>query len=463
VNELPSGWAETTLGELAAPEPFAITDGPFGSSLKTEHYVASGARVIRLTNIGKGSFLDDDAAYISEAYFAHLLKHQALPGDLVTAALGDPLGRTCIVPEDMGLAIVKADCFRFRCHPVINKDYLHNWLNSPQVRQNFVERSHGIGRLRINLKDYRVTPVLLPPDAEQRRIVAKLDTLSARSKRARAELDRAFELVQRLKSTILTRAFCGDLTSEWRASRSLQVGEKQSLQALLLDDAERGEWACSELPEGWGWMDFDAVVEDVTDSRRKLPSKHYHGTGAFPIIDQGEKAVAGYTDDERFVQLAEPPLIVFGDHTRCVKLVTQRFVQGADGIKVLKPRSCVNAEYLYWALSTVRLPDKGYSRHMKFLRRTPLPICSLEEQAQIVGQINTAFRGAGRIATEAGSAAALLNRLDQAILAKAFSGELVPRDPNDEPASALLARIRAGRAAEGKPANHRRHLPRMPR
>jgi len=84
----------------------------------------------------------------------------------------------------MGLAIVKADCFRFRCHPAINKDYLHGWLNSPQARQSFVERSHGIGRLRINLRDYRVTPVLLPPDAEQRRIVAKLDTFSARSKRA---------------------------------------------------------------------------------------------------------------------------------------------------------------------------------------------------------------------------------------------------------------------------------------
>jgi len=217
-SESASVWmGETTLGELAASEPSAITDGPFGNSLKTEHYVGSGARVIGLTNIGNGLFLDDDAAYITQAHFAHLMKHQALPGDLVTAALGDPLGRTCIVPENMGLAIVKADCFRFRCHPVINKDYLHGWLNSPQARQSFVERSHGICRLRINLRDYRVTPVLLPPDAEQRRIVAKLDSLCSRSKRARAEIERTSILMNRGKLSILSKAFAGELTEDWRS------------------------------------------------------------------------------------------------------------------------------------------------------------------------------------------------------------------------------------------------------
>lgn len=223
MNEVPPGWVETTLQELASSEPFAITDGPFGSSLKTEHYVASGARVIRLTNIGPGLFWNDDAAFIPNEHFLRLQKHQALPGDLVTAALGDPLGRTCMVPGEIGPAIVKADCFRFRCHPLVSSRYLHGWLNSPQARQNFVDRCHGIGRLRINLRDYRSTPVPLPPSAEQRRIVAMIDALQIRSKRARAELGRvsglpqarsASALLDRLDQAILAKAFRGELVPQ---------------------------------------------------------------------------------------------------------------------------------------------------------------------------------------------------------------------------------------------------------
>jgi hypothetical protein len=70
----------------------------------------------------------------------------------------------------------------------------------------------------------------------------------------------------------------------------------------------------------------------------------------------------------------------------------------------------------------------------------------LEEQPEIVRQIESAFSKLDRLASEKGSAAALLDRLDRAILAKAFRGELVPQDPNDEPASVLLERVRASRA-----------------
>jgi type I restriction enzyme S subunit len=147
---------------------------------------------------------------------------------------------------------------------------------------------------------------------------------------------------------------------------------------------------------------------------------------------------------------AEPPVIVFGDHTRCVKFVTERFVQGADGVKVLKPRPHVVPRYAELMLRAINIPAKGYSRHMKFLRASYFPICGVAEQEEIVRRVDRAFSEIDRLTTDAAAAHRLLDRLDLAALKKAFRGNLVPQDPADEPASVLLDRIRAGRAATPK-------------
>jgi len=94
-------WPVVPLGELAADERNAITDGPFGSKLKTEHYTDAGPRVIRLKNIGDADFVDAKA-YISEAHLATLQKHRVFPGDVVIAALGEDPPRSCLVPEHLG-------------------------------------------------------------------------------------------------------------------------------------------------------------------------------------------------------------------------------------------------------------------------------------------------------------------------------------------------------------------------
>jgi type I restriction enzyme, S subunit len=292
--------------------------------------------------------------------------------------------------------------------------------------------------------------VPLPPLAEQRRIVAKLDAMNAKSARARTELARIETLVSRYKQAVLSKAFSGELTREWRRpNQSVPLGSNAQT-GFNLDDSERGVWSFNTLPEQWAWRHFDEVFIDITDGKRKLPQKEYLPAGPYPVVDQGVSKVGGYTDQHELLHPAEAPYIVFGDHTRFVKYIEERFVQGADGVKVLHSAADVSLTFAFLALSAVELPNKGYSRHMKFVRSTIFPVAPLEEQHEIVRRIESAFAKIDRLAKEAKRALALVGRLDEAILAKAFRGELVPQDENDEPAELLLARIRAERETAPK-------------
>ena len=122
-------------------------------------------------------------------------------------------------------------------------------------------------------------------------------------------------------------------------------------------------------------------------------------------------------------------------------------MQGADGVKVLAPAGGVDVGFARYALLAVEIPAKGYSRHMKFVRKTIWPLPPIGEQLTIVALLDAAFVRVDRLEAEAGRARALLDRLESALLAKAFRGELVPQNPNDEPAQTLLDRIHAQRAA----------------
>src|SRR4051812_12193420 len=106
------------LEDVATRAPASITDGPFGSNLKSEHYTETGARVVRLQNIGEGVFLDAEA-HISLERFDRLRKHEVEAGDVLVAMLGEVLPRACIAPISLGLAIVKADCVRVRIDTTI--------------------------------------------------------------------------------------------------------------------------------------------------------------------------------------------------------------------------------------------------------------------------------------------------------------------------------------------------------
>jgi type I restriction enzyme, S subunit len=212
VASLPEGWAWATVDQLAAPEPNSITDGPFGSNLKTEHYTPAGPRVIRLQNIGDGIFVDEEA-HISQEHFENLQKHRVFGGDLVIAALGENPPRSCQVPESLGLAIVKADCIRFKPHADVAPKYANFALNSDPVRKRTKNIVHGVGRPRLNLSEIKSIVVPLPPLAEQARIVAEVERRLSVVEELEAVLSANLQRAKGLRQAVLQRAFEGELTA----------------------------------------------------------------------------------------------------------------------------------------------------------------------------------------------------------------------------------------------------------
>lgn len=207
---LPGGWTWATVEQLAAPEPNAITDGPFGSNLKTEHYTGEGPRVIRLQNIGDGVFVDE-YAHISKEHFERLQKHRVFGNDVVIAGLGEAPPRCCIIPESLGPAIVKADCIRFKPHPGILARFMNVVLNSDPVRRRTENVVHGVGRPRLNLGEIKSIIVPLPPLVEQTRIVAEVERRLSVVEEFEAVVSANLQRAARLRQSILQKAFTGQL------------------------------------------------------------------------------------------------------------------------------------------------------------------------------------------------------------------------------------------------------------
>lgn len=176
--KLPHGWTWASIDAVSSDSETAITDGPFGANLKTAHYVDnSGFRVIRLQNIGNGKFREEHRAYIDEERFNNLIKHRIYPGDLVVAGLVDEGIRCCIVPSDLGPAIVKADCYRFSVHEHLSAEFLCIYLSSETAHKFAAIHHHGLTLTRIGLGNFRSIPVAVPPADEQTRIVARVTQL----------------------------------------------------------------------------------------------------------------------------------------------------------------------------------------------------------------------------------------------------------------------------------------------
>lgn len=291
----------------------------------------------------------------------------------------------------------------------------------------------------------RVAGLALPlaPTTEQRRIVAMLDALTARLARARAELDRVPVLSRKALAAAYEEVFCG-----------ANGVRHSSLASLTPPDAPIIYGILQPGPNHLGGIPYVRPTE-IDDGAIKIPEVR---RTTHAIAEQYRRAT---------IRSGDILLTIVGTIGK-VAVVPEELDGGnitQSSCRIRPANSVIDGEYLrHWLLSPHarrqyerrRLGTAVPRLNIRDIREFKVPILPLDEQQRIAERLTCTEKRLKRLEVEAARARALLDRLEAAILDKAFRGELVPQDPEDEPASVLLERIRARRAAAPKVKRGRR-------
>lgn len=493
-DSLPPGWIKISLGDLLDRLQYGYT-----ASAST---TAIGPRFLRITDL-RDEGVDWETVPTCVISEADLEKYCLADGDFVFARSGsiEKAWRVRRPP----LAVFASYLIRGRPLDRSTAAWLEQFLKSGSYLGQIGAAAAGSGMQNVNAKKLASVSLPLAPLPEQRRVVAKLDALTERSRRAKAALDAIPALIEMFKQSLLAAAFRGDLTADWRAAHPDVEPASELLARIRIERRRRWEEAelakltakgkapiddrwkakyeeprpvdgsqLAELPRGWAW----STVEEITASHdsRRVPVKHgdrsnrrgmYPYYGAFGIIDH----VDDYIFDETLVLLAEDGKNLM-ERRRPVSLVATGKYWVNNHAHVLEPLGDIPHSYLSEFFNHTDLRERltGIDQ-VKLtgaaLATLPVAVAPIPEQELIARIIATALSRSRTLHSASDTLIAAMEVLDRSLLAKAFRGELVPQDPSDEPASVLLERIRAERAAadgadgatNGKPGRRRRAAP----
>ena len=207
---LPKGWVWVKLGNCTSK----LSDGPFGSHLKTDDYVENGIRVIRLENIKNLFFDDSKKSYVSIEKYNSISNHTVNPGDIIFSTFIADETKVAIIPINIDKAINKADCICIRPFNNLNNKYLEFFLSTHYTYNQLVNQIHGATRPRVNTTQIKSVPFIICSLSEQHQIVQEIEFRLSVCDKVEQSITESIIKAEALRQSILKKAFEGKLLSQ---------------------------------------------------------------------------------------------------------------------------------------------------------------------------------------------------------------------------------------------------------
>lgn len=447
--ELPSGWARTTLGTVAdwgaGGTPSRSEPNFYGGNIP---WIKSGELNSRYIKTAEESITEEALKFSSAKLFP--------AGSVAIAMYGATIGKTAILGIDASTN--QACAVGVPVEGLIGKEYLYRLLQNEKAA--FIEKGKGGAQPNISQAVIKAHEIGLPPLAEQTRIAVKLDELLTQVDTLKARIDGIPALLKRFRQSVLTAATSGRLTSEQCSS-----GYDEWIRGKL------GDFVAIDIGHAFKSSDFSADGVRLLRGQNIEPgSLRWIETKFFP--EEKLSSFEYLLISERDIILAmDRPIVSAGLKLARAKredlpcLLVQRVCRFKQSQKILN-------DYLMlllsdYAFSNYLIPNQTGSDipHIsgKQILNYPVTLPPLHEQTEIVRRVEKLLAFADQFEVRVKVAQARIDHLTQSILTRAFRGELVPQDPNDEPASVLLERIKTQRAAAPKARRGRQPGPVKPK
>lgn len=441
-------------------------------------------------NIQQRRILFDNYRLIPEAAFEHEHQRtQATPHDILLTIVGT-IGRVAIVQEDTPEFTLQRSVAVLKPNTSLTPRFLAYALESPRIQKHLTDNAKGTAQKGIYLKALGNLEVEVAPLPEQKRIADKLDAVLARVDACRDRLDRIPAIIKRFRQSVLAAATSGKLTEEWRGEDGKFI---KSWHSTIPDDGvplpdnynrlgkiafklTKIEHSAGELPSTWSLL----TIADLYNTHALIDFADGNHGGMYPRKEEftGEGALfltATQIGENWEIDIHACPRLRNDKAQQLVKgwakkndvLLTHNATVGRVALLEYGEEDVLLGTSVTFYRFNEKFISPNFARilfsspffqdqlqiEMSQTTRNQVPITKqvslnficppIEEQTEIVRRVEALFAYADRLEARYTAARAQVEKLTPATLAKAFRGELVPQDPNDEPASVLLQRIRA--------------------
>jgi type I restriction enzyme S subunit len=439
-EQLPDGWAQAALGDIAK-----WGSGGTPSRINPSYY-GGGIPWVKTGDLGPKKL-----SVASEFITAEGLQNSSAKifpkGSVAIAMYGATIGKTSILDID---ASTNQACAVAIPLQGIDRVFTYYLLNNE--KENFIKKGKGGAQPNISQEILKAHLIQLPPLNEQIRIADKLDSVLAKVDAAQTRLEKIPTLLKRFRQAVLAAATSGELTREWRIEKLFTEWSSVLLKDICNSISDGDHQAPPQTESGVPFLVISNVsigTLDLSKVTRYVPIEYYEGLKSFrkPALNDILYTVTGSFGI---------PVIVNTTEDFCF----QRH------IAIIKPRhDKINYKFLTLVLGApeilrhaneVATGTAQKTVSLNNLRKFEIPMPSEDEQKEIVRRVESLFTLADTVEKQYLETKKRIDRLTQSLLAKAFRGELVPQDPNDEPAAELLKRIQAERNAQPPVKNKRK-------